>query len=113
MKLVIALALALAACKKDAPANPTPPGNGGGEPVADIYACTADDDCVAVERGCCDECNGGEAVGAHKDHVEAAIAEGPRGRGECDEVQACTERGCAPWVATCQAGRCAIERGSF
>ena len=52
-------------------------------------------------------------MGAHKDHVAEAQADGPRGRGECTEVTACTERGCAPWVVSCEAGRCAIERGTF
>ena len=115
MKLLatFALLLSLAACKKDAPAPVTPPDNSGGDPVVDPYACSADDDCVAVERGCCDECNGGEAVGAHEDHVDEAMADGPQGRGECAALTACTRMGCAPWVATCQAGRCEIARGSF
>jgi hypothetical protein len=103
--------LSLAACKKEAA--PTTPDNTGGEPVAaDPYACTVDDDCVAVELQCCDACNGGEAVGVHKDHVDAIAAESPRGQGACGEVM-CTKMACPPWIASCEAGKCAIERGTF
>ncbi len=112
MKLLATLVIlvGLAACKKDAA--PTAPGPVD-EPVAtDPYACTADDDCVAVEIGCCDECNGGEAVGVHEDHADAVLADSPPGRGEC-EGTGCTKRGCAEWVPSCQAGQCEISRGSL
>jgi hypothetical protein len=115
MKILSVLAfvmLSLAACKKDA-APTAPPSHTGGEPVAaDPYACTADDQCVAVELKCCDACNGGEAVGVQKDQVEAVVAESPRGKGACGEVM-CTEMACAPWIASCQNGKCELERGSF
>ncbi len=111
MKAVLLLAiLSLASCKKDPP--PTPPGNNGGDGVADPYACTADADCVAVELECCDACNGGDAASVHRDHVDAVVADSPRGRGECAET-ACTEMACAEWVPTCEAGKCAIARGTF
>jgi len=115
MKLLAAsflVALALTACKKDPPA--TGPDNTGGDDTAvdDRYACTVADDCVAVELGCCDACNGGEAVGVHQDHVDEVVADSPRGRGECQDMS-CTEMGCAPWVPSCEAGTCAITRGSF
>lgn len=116
MRLLFALPivmLSLAACKKDAPP-PTEPGNtGGDEPGAsDPYACTSDAECVAVELDCCDACNGGEAVGVHQDHVDAVVADSPRGRGECTQT-ACTEMGCAEWIPSCDAGRCAIARGKL
>lgn len=114
MKSIVlaALALALAGCPKDTPP-PSGPGNAGEGPTAtDPYACTADEDCVAVELQCCDACNGGEAVGVHRDHAAAVLADSPGGRGACPDV-ACTEMACPPWVATCDGGRCAIARGSF
>lgn len=113
MKLLSVLTLvvlSLAACKKDA-APTTPANTGGDDPAAgDPYACSGDDDCVAVELQCCDACNGGEAVGVHRDHVDEVLADSPRGRGECTGV-ACTELGCADWIPSCQAGKCTIERG--
>lgn len=111
MKRFLLIVIALAACKKDA-APTAPPDNGGGDPVADPYACTADEDCVAVELQCCDACNGGEAVGVHRDHAEAVRAESPAATGGCDDV-ACTLMACAPWEASCEAGKCTLARGAF
>jgi hypothetical protein len=113
LSLMIFVMLSLAACKKDPAPTAPPPGNNGGEPVAaDPYACTVDDDCVAVELQCCDACNGGRAVGVHEDHVDAVVADSPRGRGECGDVM-CTKMGCAPWIASCEDGTCAIVRGTL
>jgi hypothetical protein len=116
MKLLSALTLAfvlLAGCQKaDAPST-IPDNTGGGDPVVtDPYACAADDECVAVELECCDACNGGEAVGVHRDHVDEVAGESPRGQGACDGV-ACTKMACAPFVAACEAGKCTIARGTF
>ncbi len=114
LALLTLAVLSLAACKKDAPATTTPPDNNGGtDPgTTDPSACTADSDCVAVELECCDACNGGDAVGVHKDHVAAVTADSPRGRGECTDV-ACTEMACADWIPACDAGTCKLTRGTF
>lgn len=114
MKLVLTLALfAFAACSKDAPPPSEPANTGSGEPAeVGPYACTADEDCVAVELQCCDACNGGEAVGVHRDQADVVLARSPVGQGACTDV-ACTEMACPPWIATCEAGKCAIARGSF
>ena len=62
--LIAAAILALAACKKDAPATQTPPGNtdpGAGSGTAAASgpgSCTTDEDCVvtcARPRECCDQ----------------------------------------------------------
>jgi hypothetical protein len=102
----------LAACKKEAP--PTTPGNTGGddqEPI-DVYACVADDECVAVELQCCDACNGGEIIGVNRGYVDLVLADTPRGRGEC-EGTACTKMACPPPVPACEAGKCVLRPGSF
>lgn len=109
--IVLFVILALAGCKKD-PAPTTPPDNTGGGDPTDPYACEVADDCVAVELACCDACNGGEAVGVHKDHADEVLADSPRGRGECEGTM-CTEMGCAEWVPSCEAGKCTITRGSL
>ncbi|MBI5610883.1 MAG: hypothetical protein HY902_18535 [Deltaproteobacteria bacterium] len=69
------------------------------------FACSGDSDCSPVEIGCCDHCNGGEAIAAataHASEVKAAL-----GAKNCNRV-ACTEKGCSPVVTVCQAGKCAV-----
>jgi len=112
--------LALTGCKKDAPSttpdDPDDSGNTGGgddDPVtSEVDACTADEDCVAVELECCDACNGGTAVSVHQDHVDEVVAASARGRGECAATM-CTMMACAEWVPSCEAGRCTNTRGSL
>jgi len=77
---------------------------------ASYTECDVAADCVAVELGCCDECNGGLAVAvnvASEDEVVDRFTE------ECGADQACTEIGCAPWVLSCDAGTCGLDRGTF
>ncbi len=93
-------------------------GGGGGTtypPPSDIDAayttCTTEADCVAVELGCCDECNGGTAWAVNTSSVATVTAEYAE---DCSTPVACTEMGCAPWVVSCSdAGVCEMERGEF
>ena len=81
------------------------------DPLPSEYTtCEADEDCVVVELGCCDECNGGLAVAVRADQ-EATVTDLYSER--CGECTACTEMGCAPWVVTCQDGTCANARGDL
>lgn len=77
---------------------------------AEYTTCGSEADCVVVELGCCDECNGGTAVAVRADQ-EAEVADLYSER--CGNGTACTEMGCAPWVVTCEAGTCANARGEL
>lgn len=68
-------------------------------------ACTVAQDCVTVEIGCCDHCNGGEAYPVHKDYAkDAQKALSPA---TCSGTY-CTEKACLPATATCHAGTCVL-----
>lgn len=105
-----ALALALTAvaliagagCKK-AP----PPGPGVSKTFDERQACTADADCAAVEVECCDHCNGGSAVGVHRDYAADVRKEYA---GTCEDV-ACTLMACPQAEPICRQGRCGIAIG--
>jgi hypothetical protein len=73
-------------------------------------SCESDADCVVVELGCCDACNGGTAVAVRRDRV-AAVQE--RYGERCGSSTACTLRGCPPSTASCAAGFCRRLEGSF
>ena len=77
---------------------------------AEYTDCSTADDCVVVELGCCDECNGGFAVAVNVDS-ESVVSE--RFTETCQEDQACTEIGCAPWVLSCDDGTCGLERQAY
>ena len=94
---------------------------GGSDDVNDAYPpalplesslteCATVDDCVAVELGCCDECNGGFAVAVNTDSADAVVADFSE---TCGLSYACTAMGCAPWELSCDAGTCAMVRGTF
>lgn len=67
--------------------------------------CKAPADCVAVEIGCCDHCNGGEAWPVHKDYADAATK---FWRPPTCEGTYCTEKACMPNQTTCQDGQCVL-----
>lgn len=103
-----ALALALLACQKPAPTNPgsgPPPGAGFDE----RQACSTDADCVAVEIACCDHCNGGAAIGVHRDAAAEVRAEYASASACADT--ACTLMACAPAEPICRAQRCGVRIG--
>jgi len=72
-------------------------------PAADAasQSCDVDADCVIVELGCCDHCNGGKVDAFNK---ASAASKKPT----C-EATACTKRGCEPATASCVAHRCVAK----
>lgn len=87
------------------PASETPatPAPAAGD---ELFACASDDECVVVEMGCCDHCNGGWRLSVNKAHVDAATAK----HHDKDCSGACTERGC-DWATApvCHQGACAMS----
>jgi hypothetical protein len=79
---------------------PPPPG----VVPADAQSCESNDDCVKVVTTCCDECNGGTAVGVAKQHADSIQ------KGSCGPAVRCTMRGCFTRVA-CESGACVLQRG--
>ena len=73
-------------------------------------SCTEPSDCVVVELGCCDACNGGFAVAVNTASAAQVRADHAQ---DCGEGMACTEMACPDWVVTCDDGTCASERGTF
>jgi hypothetical protein len=71
--------------------------------------CEEVEDCVVVELGCCDACNGGHAVAVNASH-EGDVKE--RYREGCGEGKVCTEIGCLPWVLSCFDNTCGMTRGA-
>lgn len=104
MKRLAGLLAFLAACGRSTP--PADPADPGGS-FDERQACSADSDCVAIEVECCDQCNGGNAVGVHKDYLADIEATYP---GECTDV-ACTEMACEPPTAFCSNGVCGLRFG--
>jgi hypothetical protein len=96
----LAVGLALTGCPRDrGPAEPAPAAGG----IDERQACTADADCVAVEIGCCDHCNGGTVVGVHR-RFAARIREQYADRARCRDTT-CTEMACGePPPALCKEG---------
>lgn len=71
--------------------------------IEDWQTCEIDDDCVVVELGCCDHCNGGRTVASHKDFAnDIKYMMGD----ECEEDYACTLMACAPVLARCTDNMC-------
>jgi hypothetical protein len=102
--LAVAIAASLAGCKKQAPEGPVL------SPTFDErQSCGGDDDCAVVEIECCDACNGGTAVGVHKDHA-ADVRKEYVAADRC-EGTACTLMACPTPVAVCEAGRCGVKIG--
>jgi hypothetical protein len=98
--LLIAIAAAsLFACKRAAPAEP---------PVSKTFderqACTADADCAVVDVGCCDHCNGGTAVGVHRDFA-VDLRRAPT---DC-RTTGCTKMACSAAEPICRQGRCGVS----
>src|SRR5690349_15601975 len=84
-------------------------GGGGptsGGPPAGAAECKADDECVVVETGCCDHCNGGKAQAFPKGKE---AGHGPTG---CTDI-ACTEMACGPALPKCEAGKCTVKIGEL
>ena len=78
---------------------------------SEFATCEVDTDCVIVELGCCDACNGGLAVAsnvASREEVERLYSERCRGN------VGCTLIGCPGSTAECGAGNtCEVVPGTF
>ena len=77
---------------------------------AEYTACEVPEDCVAVELGCCDACNGGLAVAVAVDQADAVVE---RYSERCGAAATCTLMACPDWEMTCDAGVCGMARGEF
>lgn len=90
--------LAVASCGKPNPDYPPP-----ATLPADLTDCDEAADCVLVELGCCEHCNGGTEVAVRVDQ-QAAVVEtySETCRGEV----ACTLLGCEATVAECIENTC-------
>jgi hypothetical protein len=72
---------------------------------AEYTACDVPEDCVIVELGCCDACNGGEARSVAADQVDAVEE---RFAEVCKRNTSCTLMGCPSKITTCDAGVCGM-----
>ncbi len=97
--LLFVACLGLVACSSSAK-TPAPPSHQGGSDAGET-SCTSDADCVVVETGCCDHCNGGKA-----EAFNTAFADAHKPTG-CPDV-ACTEMACGAATASCEAGTCKV-----
>jgi hypothetical protein len=102
--LAFAALVLVAGCKKQGPEGPVV------SPTFDErQACGGDADCAVVEIECCDHCNGGSAVGVHKDHAKDVKKEYVA-EGECAGT-ACTLMACPEAEPICREGRCGVKVG--
>ncbi len=72
--------------------------------------CAEDSDCVVVELGCCDECNGGLAVATNAQsagQVQDTFSE------RCGREFGCTLIGCGPLTAECDVDTCTLGGGDL
>jgi hypothetical protein len=107
MKRLLVLLALLAACKKSTP--PEDPAHTG-KTYDERQACTADVDCVAVDIECCDWCNGGRAVGVHRDFA-AEVRSNYVPPHECQRI-ACTEKACVAPAPFCSNQVCGLRFGN-
>lgn len=100
-KITAALVLlAVTSCGKPNPNYPPP-----ATLPAGLTTCEEAADCVLVELGCCDHCNGGAEVAVHVDQ-EAAVIE--TYSETCWDV-GCTLLGCEVSVAECIENTCTVS----
>jgi len=76
------------------------------QPPAEFSTCKAHKDCVPVEMGCCDHCNGGSLFVANEAFVDQLD---PWKETGC-EVVGCTKIGCMPVEGVCNSGVCAWQQ---
>ena len=69
----------------------------------DWQSCGSDSDCVVVELGCCDHCNGGRVMAVNMQY-EAQAKETMSD--QCAKDYSCTLMACAPELARCDSGTC-------
>jgi len=70
-----------------------------------MSGCTSAADCVVLELGCCDRCDGGYRISVNRMHAEQATRVHAQ---ECSSANPCEQLNCdTTHRATCDAGRCA------
>jgi hypothetical protein len=70
-----------------------------------MFTCSDTAECVVVETGCCDHCNGGALLAVNNRYTDAAMA-AFRQR-ECED-SSCTKMACEwSYTPVCDAGSCA------
>jgi len=110
---LLILVAALSSCRPttSSTSSTTGPVGATGKPVYDErQACTADGDCIAVEIGCCDHCNGGQVVGIHRDYA-AEVHKTYASADKCGTTM-CTKMACAePPAPFCHDGVCGVRQG--
>jgi hypothetical protein len=95
-----ALLVLLVACSFNPTEYPPPD-----ELPAEYTACEVPEDCVIVELGCCDYCNGGEARSVNVDAVEDVR---DRYEERCRRSFGCTLMACGQLVPTCEERTCGM-----
>ena len=73
------------------------------EVAIDWQGCATDDDCIVVELGCCDHCNGGYVVATNTLFAEEVIEEMSD---VCEEDHPCTLMACPEELPRCEEGIC-------
>jgi hypothetical protein len=106
---IAVLVLGMTGCPKSNSGGAGGTGPTPGAGFDERQACTVDGDCAAVEIECCDHCNGGTAVGVHRDSAEEVRAQYAGGT-KC-EGTACTLMACAPATPICRQERCGVSIG--
>lgn len=71
----------------------------------DFVECLEDSECVRVELGCCDACNGGADVAVPGEMAEQMKA---RYGQPCSGATVCTQRVCEPKAPVCEGGTCQL-----
>jgi len=72
---------------------------------SEFRVCQVRDDCVILELGCCDSCNGGVAVAVTRGEEEAALDK----YGEVGCGGDCALLGCNDLVAECHSELCVVD----
>ncbi len=107
--------VSFAACSSSQPPGPVQPA-ASDSPRSEWTTCATDDDCVAIEMGCCDHCNSGWVVGVNRGSVTRATAayhdQCPDSAGASGDGTVrfsggmCTEVGCGGVRGSCDHGTC-------
>ncbi|MCB9691542.1 MAG: hypothetical protein H6736_06990 [Alphaproteobacteria bacterium] len=105
MSRALFVLFALTGCSTDNPNYPPP-----ADIPADLLACEQPSDCVIVELGCCDHCNGGFALSVRADKASEVTDTYSE---TCGANTACTEMACAELLPTCSNNVCGSEEAVF
>lgn len=68
-----------------------------------VIACQEDADCIVVELGCCDSCNGGWSASVNGEYAKDVEE---RNHDACSGQEVCTEMACDPAFPRCENSTC-------